>query len=663
MNGILSSTARVIWRRLASGRPPLGALWPGPAAFMLAALVLLGAAPAQAESRIALVIGNGAYKAAPVLDNPPNDARDVAEALKSLGFKVTLGVNLDQAGMQRAIAEFSKNSVGADVSLFYYGGHGLQMSSHNFLIPVDAQLHSIEDIEKQTIHFDDVIDAQAKGNGVHLVFLDACRNDPIKSGVVLQSAGLARVGNAAGFLIAFATQPDNVAFDGAGRNSPFAQSLLGHMATPGADISSMMIAVRRDVIATTGGAQVPWENSSLTRQFYFAGQSESETSSETMLWRLAGGERDANLLSIYLQRYPKGPHAEEVRSLMTQVGGPAPAMRDASAMQEDLWKLALSSRERSLLDLYVARYPTGPHVQDADALVASLEQAESLAKDPAIICERLATHPDDATASAPGVDMAVLTAHATQAVDACKLAASAHPEIAHYVALLARATVAAGRFDEGIALYRKAADAGDGRALYSLGFLIELGDHLPKDMKAAYALYEKAAERGNADGAINLAVALWEGKVVEKNAPRAFALLQKASQAGSARATFDLAALMDGGANGKPSDALALFEKAGALGEPRGYRAAAGLLDVGRNVPKDPAAAADLLLRCVISDSGECLGELTAATQNWTRETVKVVQTRLKAAGYYAGPLDGKSGPALTPALKQWRLLGAPQKS
>lgn len=660
MNGVRSSKTYAVWRMLASASARVRGL-----AFAFAALVALSAAPAGAESRVALVIGNGAYESAPVLTNPPNDAKDVAESLKSLGFKVTLGVDLDQARMQRAIADFSKNAAAADVSLFYYGGHGLQVSQHNYLIPVDAQLHAIEDIEKRTIHFDDVLDAQAKGNGVHLVFLDACRNNPIKnSSVVLKSAGLARVGNAAGFLIAFATQPDNVAFDGAGRNSPFAQSLLSHMATPGVDISSLMIAVRRDVIATTGGAQVPWENSSLTRQFYFAGETTSEASPETMLWQLAGGQRDTNLLAIYLERYPKGPHADEVRSLMTKAGAAAaPTPRDAGAVEDDLWKLALSSRERALLDLYLARYPVGAHVQEADALLASLRQAESLAKDPAIVCERLATHPDDATASAPGVDIAVLTAHAPQAIEACKLAASAHPEIPHYVALLARATFAARRFDEAIALYRQAADAGDARALYSLGYLTELGDHVPKDLKAAYALYEKAAERGNADGAINLAVALWEGKILEKNAPRAIALLQKASQSGSAKATYDLAELTDEGAAGKPTQALALFEQAANLGEPRGYRAAAGLLDLGRNVPKDPAAAADELLRCVISDSGECLAELTAKTQNWTTDTVKVAQTRLKAAGYYNGPIDGKSGPALAPALKQWRLLGAPQKS
>ena len=631
----------------------------------LAALALVAIGPALAESRVALVVGNGAYSAVPQLANPPNDAKDVAEALKSLGFKVTLGVDLDQAQMQRAIADFGRSAAAADVSLFYYGGHGLQVSAHNYLIPVDAQLHSVDDIEKRTIHFDDVLDAQSRGAGVHLVFLDACRNNPLKNlNVTLKSAGLARVGNAAGFLIAFATQPDNVAFDGGGRNSPFARSLLGHLASPGVDISSMMIAVRRDVIASTGGAQIPWENSSLTRQFYFAGDATSEASPETLLWRLAGGQRDPRLLSIYLDRYPEGSHTADVRTMLAEVGKSGKPSPAANANVDDLlWSLARSARQSQLVELYLARYPSGAHVQEAGDLLASLRDAQGAASDPGVVCERLATHPDDATASMPGVDLANLSENAAAAIGVCGEAAARHPEIAHYVALLARATAAAGRLEEAYGLYKKAADAGDARAMYSLGLMLETGDHAPKDLKAAYALYEKAAQRGLADGAINLAVALAQGNGIEKNLPRAYALLQQASEAGSARATYDLAEFAEHGFGGKKSDALDLYERAASFGYPKGYHTAAAVLDEGRGLPKDPAAAADQLLRAVAADSGESIADLTGKTQMWTADTIKSVQKRLQAAGYYSGPVDGKSGPALAPALKQWRLLGAPQKS
>jgi uncharacterized caspase-like protein len=221
-----------------------GSRLPRPARFPIALVVLAlvwltaGVASLRAETRVALVIGNGAYREVAKLANPPNDASDIAAELKTLGFKVTLGVDLDQARMERAIAEFALAAASADVSLFYYGGHGLQVAGRNFLIPVDAELHSEEDIYKRTVNLDEVLKAQ-EGEGAHLIFLDACRTNPLKDApAAFRAEGLARVGNAAGFLISFATQPDNVAFDGAGRNSPFAQALLGHLGTVGQNISS-----------------------------------------------------------------------------------------------------------------------------------------------------------------------------------------------------------------------------------------------------------------------------------------------------------------------------------------------------------------------------------------------------------------------------------------
>ncbi len=631
---------------------------------VLAAL-LFATLPALAESRYALVIGNGAYKAVPELVNPPNDARDVADALKSLGFKVTLGVDLDRAGMRRAVAAFAEDAAGADVSLFYYAGHGLQVDGRNHLIPVDARLHDVADIESRTIPLDDVLGALKKAGGIHLVFLDACRSNPFAgAGVALPAPGLARVGKLPGFFTAFATQPDNVAFDGAGRNSPFARALLGHLAAPGLDISSMMIAVRNDVFAATGGQQVPADESLLTRQFYFAGNAPTEETPETQLWRLAGGERDPNLLAAYLDRYPEGPHAADVRSLLAQAGKSARALTPAQGAVEDLlWSLASSGRQARLAELYLARYPDGAHVEDAKALIASLRAAQETSSSPELSCERLATHPHDATASVNGVEMVDLQKNAHAAIEVCKEAAALHPEVAHYTALLARATAAAGMYDQAYGLYRKAADANDTRAMVSLGLMLETGDHAPKDLKAAYAWYERAADRGSADGALDLAVALTRGKGIGIDIPRALALLRKASDSGSARATYDLAALVSSGLGGKPAEALELFRSAGAEGYPEGYRAAAVLLDEGRGVPRNPDAAAEELLRAVDADAGEATGELTARTQIWSVETVKALQSRLKSAQYYSGPIDGRSGSALAPALRQWRLLGPPQKS
>ncbi len=635
--------------------------WGWPAAALLAIVLSLSALPARAESRFALVIGNGAYKTVPALANPPHDAEDVAATLKSLGFKVTLKVNLGLAAMQRAIDEFALESANADVSLFYYAGHGLQFAGRNYLVPVGAELRKVDDLATRMVALDAVLAELGQGKGVHLVFLDACRNNPFAgAGIAVPAPGLARVGKLPGFFITFATQPDNVAFDGEGRNSPFATAFLAHLATPGADVSSMMIAVRNDVFAATGGQQIPADESLLTKQFYFAGASAPEETLETQLWRLAGKDRDPNLLQAYLDRYPDGPHAADVRSLLSGAGKAAqPTARSGEDVETVLWSVARSERRASLAELYLARYPNGAHVDDAKALIASLEAAERVSSSPELACERLATHPHDATASVNGVEMESLRRNAEAAVQVCGQAVAAHPEIAHYEALLARATFAAGRYDEAVMLYRKAAEANDVRAMVSLGLLLETGDHAPKDLKAAYALYEKAAERGSADGALDLAVALVKGKGIDVDVPRALDLLEKASDDGSARAAYDLAALVSNGVGGKPpGEALALFRRAAAQGYPEGYRAAAVLLDEGRGVAKNPSAAADDLLRAVATDAGEARAELTGKTQIWTAETVRQLQARLKSAGYYGGPIDGRTGAALRPALTQWRLLG-----
>jgi TPR repeat protein len=328
-----------------------------------------------------------------------------------------------------------------------------------------------------------------------------------------------------------------------------------------------------------------------------------------------------------------------------------------------LWTLARSERQPGLVERYLARYPNGAHVDDAKALLTSLRAAEETASAPELVCERLATHPHDSTASLNGVDMRVLQRNAATAIAVCRKAAESHPEIAHYTALLARATFAAGRYDEAVALYKKAAEANDARAMVSLGILLQTGDHAPKDLRAAYALYEKAADRGSADGALDLAVALVKGDGIEPNIPRAVELMRKAADDGSARAMYDLATLFSKGISGKPVDALDLFRRAGDNGFPEGYRAAAVLLDEGRGVPKNPSAAADDLLRAVAADSGEARAELTAKSQAWSVDTMRELQMRLKSAGYYEGPIDGRSGPALTPSLTQWRMLGAPQKA
>ncbi len=623
------------------------------------------AGTAEAESRVALVIGNGGYQNVPALANPPNDARDVAQALSALGFKVKLLVDADRATFEKEVIDFGREAVAADVSLFYYGGHGLQVAGHNYLLPVDASLHRVEDIDGQTVALDAVLDSERGGSGVHLVFLDACRDDPTRNSKtpIADKPGLARVRVGRGFYIGFATDFGAVALDGAGRNSPFADALLHHIAEPGLEVYDMMIEVRNDVDKTTGHEQSPVDEISLTRQFYFKGDATAKAAPETRLWQVAAAQRDRSLAAIYLDIFPNGAHARDLQAMLPSLAEARAAAAD-TAHEDEYWDLALSIRARSLADVYVERFPKGTHLEDAKSLLSNLRSAEMAASEAPGVCERLATHPSDATSSVAGVDFKTLAEHAPQAVEACGLAVNAHPENAHYLALLARATFAAGRETEGVALYRKAVAAGDTRAMVSLATLMENGDHVGKDTKGAFALYEKAVARDNPDAAINLGFALAQGLGVPKNMPRALALFRKASDLGSARATFDLATLVSQGVGGgKPAEALDLFRKAADLGYPGAYRAAALLLDVGKIVPRNVDGAADALLECVRADFGDCLGELTGRTQVWSFDMLRALQSRLKTVGYYAGPIDGKSGPTLAPALQQWRVLGPPKKA
>jgi hypothetical protein len=236
------------------------------------AAALFFSAPTSAQERVALVIGNGAYQHAATLPNPANDATDIANALRQIGFVVVEGRDLDRRAMEDKIREFGRKLDRAKLALFFYAGHGMQVAGRNHLLPVDARLERAGDLNFETIDVNLVLTQMEAEKRVNLVFLDACRNNPLARSFAPRlgtrstsvGQGLASLQSALGTLIAYATQPDNVALDGDGRNSPFTTALLKHIHTPGLEISSLMKRVRSDVVAATQEQQVPWDHSSLT---------------------------------------------------------------------------------------------------------------------------------------------------------------------------------------------------------------------------------------------------------------------------------------------------------------------------------------------------------------------------------------------------------------
>lgn len=278
------------------------------------------------EGKHALIIGNAAYEHASVLRNPARDSRAIRTALKKLGFEVEYGQDLTWAQTQEIVAKFLKKAGSAKTALFFYAGHGIQIRGQNFIIPVDANFSSADDLDSQIVSMNDIFRHIDKRSDTGLVFLDACRDNPFRAqiqkrltsgevqltrsmGQIRLKRGLARVESGAeesggpaptpttpddltgrplpstalsvglglaeidggeGMFVAYATRPGQVALDGKGKHSPFTEGLLKYLNKPGLEIRQVLTRVRRHVRTKTEGKQTPWDSSSLIDDFYLA---------------------------------------------------------------------------------------------------------------------------------------------------------------------------------------------------------------------------------------------------------------------------------------------------------------------------------------------------------------------------------------------------------
>ncbi|PLP58174.1 peptidase c14 caspase catalytic subunit p20 [Mesorhizobium loti] len=230
---------------------------------------------ASADRRVALVLGNSQYQHAAALPNPVRDAQAMAERLRTLGFEVVSGFDLTKQRTQTTVAQFAKQVRGADVALFFYAGHGLQVSGKNYLLPVDAALEDETSLDFEAVSIDFVLRQMSRETSIRLVFLDACRDNPLAeilaktAGVKGASSGLAEIpieNGGAGTLVAFAASPNQLALDGSGDHSPFTKALLQHIGEPNISITEAVNRVTSDVFKATNGKQRPWINVSLTTE-------------------------------------------------------------------------------------------------------------------------------------------------------------------------------------------------------------------------------------------------------------------------------------------------------------------------------------------------------------------------------------------------------------
>ena len=319
----------------------------------LAFIVLAAPAVVLADGRVALVVGNSDYAHIGRLPNPDNDARDISAALRRLGFEVTTELDADRVELTEALRGFTRRSAGADVSLVFYAGHGIEMDGVNYLVPVDARLERDVDVRFETVTVDDLLVSTA-GASLRLLILDACRNNPLARSMQRTAAIRSVSGGSFGdlnedllgdeTLVAYAAAAGTTAADGRGRNSPYTSALLAYLEEP-LELSALFRRVRAHVLEATNGEQRPHEYASLLREHYFRGGASApgtvvvtdgaavdvRAQQETVFWQSISNSADPADFRAYLEEFPNGVFARlaqnRVAALEAAGGDPPTAER------------------------------------------------------------------------------------------------------------------------------------------------------------------------------------------------------------------------------------------------------------------------------------------------------------------------------------------------
>ena len=351
-----------VWRRL--GMASAVGLW------TLALVSSVGAQAPREEPRIALVIGNSAYRESP-LRNPVNDVRAMAQRFKELGFTVLAHENATKRTMEAAIIEFGRRLAEGGVGAFYYAGHGLQVRGRNYLVPVDAEIEDEASTRVAAVDVELLLEQMAEAkNRVNIVILDACRNNPFERRMRGGSRGLAAVDAARGTLVAYATAPGSVAADGDGKNGLYTEELLEALREPGLKIEEVFKRVRINVARRSKGAQTPWESSSLTGDLVVnvtvnvttaavsaptasVSAPASAPDREGLFWMSIKDGTDPAAFEAYLKQYPQGTFAVLARQRLASLSQPARA-RDLARF-DGTWNVTVQCPAHGSASAYTRR--------------------------------------------------------------------------------------------------------------------------------------------------------------------------------------------------------------------------------------------------------------------------------------------------------------------
>jgi hypothetical protein len=496
---------------------------------------------AIAEQRVALVVGNGAYRHAETLANPVNDANAMAETLRGLGFEVVEVTDADRTAMVKALGQFRKALRTDGVGLFYYAGHGIQARGKNYLVPIDADIADENDVSLLAIDLDSVQYAmEDSGVRLSLYILDACRDDPFKHKVRgIGARGLAPVEAARGSVIVFATAPGHTAADGTGDHGLYTGQLLKTVTEPGLELEDVLKKTAEGVEQASGNQQTPWYNSAFHGHFFFSpvtvniAAAPDPRSEEFVFWESIKSSTDPADFEAFLKQFPNSGLSSLAERRIAALRAPPPLATPSATVEqppmpegEASWSLEQKREVQHALQAlghYQGEADGGFGVGTRAAIkefqafeggteTGTLTEDEhhkllTMAQRLAVLLDQPPNSPEGATAASVKGDARYARGWAAENGKGAKQDAA-----------------------EAFYWYALAGTEGDAKALTNLGTLLVRGQGgSAPDPLAAALLWHAAAARGDAVAMYNLGALYERGIGVDANVERAKAWYRRAA--------------------------------------------------------------------------------------------------------------------------------------
>lgn len=632
----------------------------------LAAIVLsnLLAAPAIAENKVAILIGNSNYDFQP-LTNPKNDAVQLAASFTELGFETTLYYDVKKDQLPLLQESIETQFANADIGVLFFAGHGLQYQDENLLVSVDADLTSVEGVTSASLTLSELLlSTTTTDSGVKIVILDACRNPLVESANLGLKPGFSFEEAPRGeVLIAFSTAAGEVAYDSTGGdNSPYTTALINALQQTDRDIYDTFRSVRGSVRSATGGQQIPWITGSIETDYVFRPRldtgitlnSDGIPPIDEVLWEFLRTSIDPRDAEQFLAAFPQSRFAEEATAIrevqLVEAETVAPLSRNGVDLSPQAVQQQIATDPSLPTDQGGRTEPildqSGSYVLRDSFRIWPLEmpQTASGLGSVATRCDEEAADPSDPGKLSPGVSNGVMDTR--RALRACAYDLAADPENPRLLFQFARTLDQLRRYEWANDYYDLAVAGGYSAAMVNRGFNARLGRGEDRDLELSAALYRRAALLGNPRGRTNLGNAYLNGQGVEKDAEEGVLWLRLAASMGWPHATNALGDVYWSG-RGLPEDrveAVELYQSAAEQGQTTGMANLGRAYVQGEGIARNTQLGLNLLEEAMAKGNGFAAlhagrfylngNEDVAANPDLAREMFEAATRRGARSGY-----------------------------